>query len=1358
MTASSEAKDEEITTDDLQAMKAMIGDIKKDPSLLFRLTSLSIDVNNFSADGAVRTAMAPNTNTAAIANNNNGDVLYVDDDTAVSALTMPSVGDWTTGTNGGYPHHQLPRGAVIMGEGDRIHNMSSTFRMDQGQIQASSIFAQATATAVTRTNHDAEIAIRMQSLRAQRSGSNIRRTVQSNGGNNSQVLTSNNRAQHSTTSSKPLPNNTAPNGDEGRVLVRTPSPAFHYSNGEGLARPKTNSSSPGAVAPTTSKRNQLSLSKPNSDVRRIAIDTVDRKESVGNLTQGNRRQSQSKSQSQKNSINIHMELENSQHAGTLVLYQEKAQELDRRKEASTSSQAIVASRVNKNGDESSNNNHHPDARQQQLASQSSSFPNNTLVQYRPVSTSKNSSKVHNEPAQRSLKTKNVHQQHPVHEGERSSSKQPSSTLSNSRRHSSRRSDRRRDAQISTDHTAETEATTQSSKALIEAFSSSSPALMSSTMQQHSPVESGISDSGFNPNEPSYSRRGQSAGRARNDSGSGKVKSRHGRAVSSSHHVDEYERKPSSSHRSKHKIRYHSPSYLRMSTSSTMLSPIASSPGEGCRSSAESQRADQSQSSPKIKAAELLKQSDSMSLPFSTECRRWSVDELNDSSIVHMQTLLRNERHHAKLKGTRARAETEPTTAGAESESPDKTVGAEGNDNVSTLVNDLHVNAGPHLPPQSPLPMSPAQSSLGHRLTHLSMLDRNRQHHDQRSERSESGRSVISRLFNPVKRSNSSHEGWGSNGGHSPIANVDHEGCGIVSLKSPDVEIPKVVNQQSPPEGQVNAAVDDDKSYHLVNHESSLHSPGHRHITSHEGVTSDYLAAKANGSMRGPQFCDERGRCQVHPHIRLLKPKMFGGWKVLLQYCPDCVLEQLKKNQENLTRIQLQQKKEEEKNKRKSKREKERHQSTHRHRADPIIGKDVGDVEFTPLSEKVKSRNHTKDREKQQEEPKQEGLITPSDDVLDKVTPVTSNDQLIDHEQAASSNKVENCKQDPPPPPLPAETPPEPSTDSIVSHKESNPKRVNGLPWIDYNGNSGRYTGAVNEQYLPNGQGVMIYDRGLISAGIWYNGVLDTEDSASRAQIAATEVEAPKNEHTPAAVPAKVLPKYTIGDTGRTEDMIIDTKKVTAALIAEFRPGDAAFVCRTDGRWTYAVAKSRTHGDNAAIKFKVNIRGSTKEFPMSQWGGFVRPIREPPRSANDGDSSQLHQESASSAAATSLNKSLSTLGDFLDSQSGSNSVAGNFMRQDSDVSISSARSAPLLINDTRSGRLPQRSSQNLTTARMKIPSRSRSRSKSRQRSLNTSFPNLLSSDMSVSEENVDGQVNDVWETASGSGYRLRGIDP
>ena len=159
--------------------------------------------------------------------------------------------------------------------------------------------------------------------------------------------------------------------------------------------------------------------------------------------------------------------------------------------------------------------------------------------------------------------------------------------------------------------------------------------------------------------------------------------------------------------------------------------------------------------------------------------------------------------------------------------------------------------------------------------------------------------------------------------------------------------------------------------------------------------------------------------------------------------------------------------------------------------------------------------------------------------------------------------------------------------------------------------------------------------------------------------------------------------------------------------------------------------------------------------MSQWGGFVRPIRQPPRAANDGELILTEQDDRTSAA---RKESLSSLGDFLDSQNGSSSsVAGNFMRQDSDVSISSVRSAPNMINDMPVGR-QHRSMQNLTTARMKIPSRSRSRSRSRQRSLSTSFPNLLSSDMSVSEENVDGQMNDVWETASGSGYRLRGIDP
>lgn len=1324
MSASAEeAKDADvITTDDLQAMKAMIGDIKKDPSLLFRLSSLSFDVNNFSSvPAATTTCNTGRTTDNAIANE---DVFVVDDDTTVvSALTMPSVGDLTYG-GGGYPHH----GAVAEeGRGshmERVPSSSPTFRMGRGQYQSSSSFAQATATAVTRTNHDAEIALRMQSLRA---GTNVRRLQQ----------------HHSTTPVKTLLPSIS---DEGRALARTPS--------SGGTRPKTNCS-PFVGTSTSSKRHQVSSSSRSistSCAIIMAAGSANHGDGSGLIPHGSRRQRQE----QDTTKNI--ESENSHHAKALVLYERRkgnteidAQNLERCMKAS-SSQAIVA-RGNRYGKESTTNQ--PQTQQRQLSNQS--VPSNSLAQYSLIPSPK-SNKVHAEPTQRSVQAKNV-QQPPFYNEERRS-KQPSSSLSTSQRTSSRPNlDKRRDSNSSTYTTAETEITTSSSKTLIASFSSSSPALMTSVSQKHSPLKLGISHSGLNPKELSYDRRGQSVGRAGNYRGSNSVRNPHGRRVSSSHLVGQEKKHASSSSHRKTNIRCQSPP-AKTTSASLMLTPIFSL-GDGGTSSGESQLVDQSQLTPKSEAPatnhshSISKHSQSMQLPFTNACRRWSSDELNETAVE--QTSLRNGKDKTKSKGTRARAQTEPhvTTPVEGSEMPDTTVATEGNDEVSTLVNDHHVNNGIQLP-QSPLSMSTSQSSLGHRLSQISMLDRSRQH-DQRSDRSESGRSVISRLFSPMKRSVSSHdEGWVFGSEDNDSVQSSH---GILLPKSHGVQTSNTVNiSHSAPEVIVNVVEDDNCQNRvpvtaLVNHETSLHSPGHRRYISNGDVISDSVTAGTN-NLRGSQFCDERGRCQLHPHIRLLKPKIFGGWKVLLQYCPDCVLEQLKKNQENLTWMQLQQKREDEKKKRRSKREKERHQSSKRH-ADPIIGKYVGDVEFTPENGMVSIRHHTKDTKKHYEKLKQEGLPSPSEDALDKVESVVHENQRIDQEQMPSIKKDEG-EQVPAPlplPPPPSETTPQlPSIDPVVPQHELNTKRVNGLPWIDYNGNSGRYTGAVNDQFLPHGQGVMVYDRGSMSAGTWYNGVLDTEDSLSRSQIAVTEVPTPESEQLPA--PARVLPNYAIGDTGRVEDMIIDSKKITAALIAETRAGDAAFVCRTDGRWTYAIAKSRTHGDNAAIKFKVNLRGSTKEFPSSQWGGFVRPIRQTPRASNNSE------ENRASAAGeeSSLYNSLTSLGDFLDSQNGSSSsVAGNFMRQDSGISISSIQSAPHSINDMRGGSL-HRSTQNLTTAKMKIPSRSRSRSRSRQRSLSTSFPNLLSSDMSVSEENVDGQMSDVWETASGSGYRLRGIDP
>jgi len=40
--------------------------------------------------------------------------------------------------------------------------------------------------------------------------------------------------------------------------------------------------------------------------------------------------------------------------------------------------------------------------------------------------------------------------------------------------------------------------------------------------------------------------------------------------------------------------------------------------------------------------------------------------------------------------------------------------------------------------------------------------------------------------------------------------------------------------------------------------------------------------------------DSKGRCVHHPHVRLRKKKIFGGWKTLMSACPDCCVEELRR--------------------------------------------------------------------------------------------------------------------------------------------------------------------------------------------------------------------------------------------------------------------------------------------------------------------------------------------------------------------------------------------------------------------------------------------------------------------------------
>ncbi|EJK48148.1 hypothetical protein THAOC_33080, partial [Thalassiosira oceanica] len=58
-----------------------------------------------------------------------------------------------------------------------------------------------------------------------------------------------------------------------------------------------------------------------------------------------------------------------------------------------------------------------------------------------------------------------------------------------------------------------------------------------------------------------------------------------------------------------------------------------------------------------------------------------------------------------------------------------------------------------------------------------------------------------------------------------------------------------------------------------------------------------------------------------------------------------------------------------------------------------------------------------------------------------------------------------------------------------AHDPSGKTNVRGMEWTDLNGDSGRYTGEVNNDQLPHGKGIMKYGFGLIAEGDWINGVL-----------------------------------------------------------------------------------------------------------------------------------------------------------------------------------------------------------------------------------------------------------------------------
>eukprot|EP00581_Thalassiosira_minuscula_P019077 CAMPEP_0183726282 /NCGR_PEP_ID=MMETSP0737-20130205/22969_1 /TAXON_ID=385413 /ORGANISM="Thalassiosira miniscula, Strain CCMP1093" /LENGTH=297 /DNA_ID=CAMNT_0025957589 /DNA_START=191 /DNA_END=1084 /DNA_ORIENTATION=- len=94
-----------------------------------------------------------------------------------------------------------------------------------------------------------------------------------------------------------------------------------------------------------------------------------------------------------------------------------------------------------------------------------------------------------------------------------------------------------------------------------------------------------------------------------------------------------------------------------------------------------------------------------------------------------------------------------------------------------------------------------------------------------------------------------------------------------------------------------------------------------------------------------------------------------------------------------------------------------------------------------------------------------------------------------------------------------------------------------------------------------------------------------------------------------------LAEYELGQQGRRIHMRVEPNIQSAqlAVASLLRQFDAAFIKRSDGRFTYAILAEicrERDGEPSKLRFVVDSEGSTKNFRCHKWGDCVRLIREP----------------------------------------------------------------------------------------------------------------------------------------------------
>jgi len=269
------------------------------------------------------------------------------------------------------------------------------------------------------------------------------------------------------------------------------------------------------------------------------------------------------------------------------------------------------------------------------------------------------------------------------------------------------------------------------------------------------------------------------------------------------------------------------------------------------------------------------------------------------------------------------------------------------------------------------------------------------------------------------------------------------------------------------------------------------------------------SVKSNGSRRGGKKTDrygglpfdEEGYCHSHPSVRLAKKKALGGWKVLVDICPECANDA--SSQAGSTRS---------KSSRKS--------GTGRYYDPSSAGSDASNRSSSSGRKKkirVKDMKYRDGNGKdgrysgdvnEDHEPHGQGKMKYKDGtsftgVWSQGAPIHGKIGqglgLSSGDKKKSEEQQQQWKN---------------TSSSNTVKKDNTVKKVRKMKWMDYFGDPGEYTGEVDGDNMPHGKGSMKYDHGLIQEGAWSKGqFVEGSDVASQQAVENSKVKERKSSGT-----------------------------------------------------------------------------------------------------------------------------------------------------------------------------------------------------------------------------------------------------